>query len=225
MARTTIGEVISRVRNQLKAVKSDAFLTDRFIYSLIQKHAKWLMKREDSKNKIMSFSSIFQTLDYVELVEIDRVEAQCTGIKSGITFRRTKAKIPAFMQGYWGPLIRQITSIDGSEALQPTTPGTFLNISKQKNYKYNKTKYFWFLNDHLYFPDLDWDAVKVEAAFDDSVGCWNCDPEDDCNFRQLESFNVPDYLHGEIESNVMKDFGVTLQIPSDVSSDKQSNFR
>ena len=30
---TTIGEVISRVRNTLKAVKEDAFLTDRTIYS------------------------------------------------------------------------------------------------------------------------------------------------------------------------------------------------
>ena len=30
---TTIGETISRVRNTLKAVKEDAFLTDRIIYS------------------------------------------------------------------------------------------------------------------------------------------------------------------------------------------------
>jgi len=32
-----IGESISRVRNVLKAVKEDPFLTDRFIYSLIMK--------------------------------------------------------------------------------------------------------------------------------------------------------------------------------------------
>jgi hypothetical protein len=225
MARTTIGEVISRVRNQLKAVKSDAFLTDRFIYSLISKHAKWLMKREDGKNKVLAFSSIFQTLDYVELIEIDKVEAQCTGIKSGITFKRTKAKIPTFMQGYYGPLIRAITSIDGSQSMQPTTASTYLSLSSQKNFKYNNTKYFWFLNDYLYFPNVDWDAVKIEAVFEDSIGCWNCDPADDCNIRQLEPFNVPDYLHGEIESNVMKDFGITLQIPSDISSDKQSSLR
>ena len=53
MSKTTIGEVISRVRNQMKSVRQDAFLTDRFLYSIISKHAKWLMKREDSKNKLM----------------------------------------------------------------------------------------------------------------------------------------------------------------------------
>ena len=225
MARTTIGEVISRVRNQLKAVKTDAFLTDRFIYSLISKHGKWLLKREDSQNKIMAFSSIMQTLDFVELEEVDKVEAQCSGIKSGITFRRSTAKIPTFMQGYWGPLIRTISSIDGSEECQPTTPSSYLALANSKNFRYNKTKYFWFLNDRLYFPNLDWDAVRIEGVFEDSVGCWNCDKTDDCNYRQLEPFNIPDYLHAEIENNVIKDFTFTLQIPSDTIPDKQSNLR
>lgn len=225
MARTTIGEVISRIRNQLKAVKQDAFLTDRFIYSLISKHAKLLMKREDSKSKLMNFSSVFQTLDFVELEEVDRVEAQCTGITSGITFRRTKFKPPTFMQGYWGPLIRTITSIDGSIDLQPTTPTAYLNYSRSKNFKYNKTRYYWFLNDHMYFPDVDWDAVRIEGIFEDSISRWNCDKTDDCTLRQLESFNVPDYLHVEIEAGVLKDFALTLQIPSDVSADKQNALR
>ena len=42
---TTVGEAISRVRNTLKAVKEDAFLTDRVIYYSIMKYAKALIKR------------------------------------------------------------------------------------------------------------------------------------------------------------------------------------
>lgn len=225
MARTTIGEVISRIRNQLKAVTQDAFLTDRFIYSLVSKHAKWLMKREDGKSKLMAFSSVFQTLDFVELVEVDAVEAQCTGIQSGITIRRTKHKLPTFMQGYWGPLIRHVTSIDGSQDLQPTTSVAYLNLARSKYAKYNKTKYYYFLNDYLYFPNLDWDAVKIEAIFEDSIATWNCNPNDDCTLRQLEPINIPDYLHGEIESNVLKDFQFTLAIPADTAPDKQNILR
>ena len=41
MAKTTIGDVISRMRTQIKAVRQDAFLTDRAIYAFILKHAKW----------------------------------------------------------------------------------------------------------------------------------------------------------------------------------------
>lgn len=225
MARTTIGEVVSRIRNQLKAVSQDAFLTDRFIYSLVSKHAKWLMKREDGKNKLLSFSSVMQTLDFVELIEVDAVEAQCTGIKSGITIKRSKYKIPTFMQGYYGPLIRHVTSIDGSQDLQATTSVAYLNIARSKNFKYNKTLYYYFLNDYLYFPNLDWDAVKVEGIFEESVGRWNCDTSDDCMYRQLEPFNVPDFLHAEIENNVLKDFQITLSIPPDVAPDKQHILR
>lgn len=224
----TIGEVVSRVRNQIKAVKSDAFVTDRFLYSLIKKHANWLMKREDSKSKLMVFSSVMQTLDFVELIEVDKVSAGCTGIKSGCTIKRTKDKLPAFMQGYFGPLIRNVTSLDGSEQLQPTNPGTYTNISKKKNASYNKTKYYWYLNDYLYFPDLEWDAVRIEGVFEDDISQYKCEEDSDytaCKTKQEQLFNVPDYLHGEIESNVLKDLGLTMQIPADVVNDKQNILR
>lgn len=222
---TTIGETISRVRNQLKAVKQDPFLTDRFIYSLIIKHAYWLMKREDSKNKLMKFSSVMQTLGYLELISVDKVEACCSGIKSTCTIKRTKDKMPVFMQGYYGPLIRAVTSIDGSEVMQPTIPTTFVSIASTTTFKYNKTKYYWYLNDYLYFPNLEWDAVRVEAIFEDDVTKLNCDLTDDCTPRQDQLFNIPDYLHAEIEANVIKDFGITLQVPTDLIPDKQNILR
>lgn len=222
---STIGHIISRVRNQVKAVKQDAFLTDRFLFSLISKHAHWLMKREDSKNKLMRFSSVIQKLDFVELVEVDRFEAQCGGLKTNTTIKRTKEKMPAFMQGYFGPLIREVGSIDGSSVMQPTNPTTYLSLTNSKTFKYNKTKYYWFLDDYLYFPDIEWDAVRVEGIFEEDITGFDCDECNDCIPRQEQSFNVPDYLHGEIESNVLKDLGLTLQVPSDLASDKQNIAR
>ena len=91
-----IGEVLSRVRNQIKAVKQDAFLTDRFLYSMVMKHAKMLVRRQDIQNRIMKFNSVFQVLNYVELIEIDRAESQCHCITSGCTFKRTKNKLPNY---------------------------------------------------------------------------------------------------------------------------------
>ena len=100
MAKTTIGDVISRMRTQIKAVRQDAFLTDRAIYAFILKHAKWLMKREDGKNRLLAYSGVVQTMDFVELIEVDKVEACCTGISSDCKIKRTKEKMPIFMQGY-----------------------------------------------------------------------------------------------------------------------------
>lgn len=224
MAKNTIGDVISRLRNQMKGNKQDAFLTDRMIYSFVLKHAKWLMKREDSKNKLMMFSGVMQTMDYVELIEIDKVEACCTGIKSDCKIKRTKEKLPIFLQGYYGPLIRTVTSLDNSEELQPIIPSTYLNIANSKNAKYNKTKYFWFLNDYLYFPNLEWDAIRIEGIFEDDISKWTCE-EDDCTLKQDQSFNVPDYLLGELEAAAIKDVMGMYQIPVDTANDKQNIAR
>lgn len=224
MAKNTIGDVISRIRNQVKSTKQDAFMTDRMIYSFVLRHAKWLMKREDGKNKLMAFSSVMQTMDFVELIEVDKVEACCTGIKSDCKIKRTKDKLPIFMQGYYGPLIRAVSSIDGSELMQPTTSVNYTRFSNGSTFKYNKTKYYWFLNDYLYFPNLEWDAVRVEGIFEDDISKWTCE-EDSCILRQEQTFNVPDYLLGELEAQVFKDILGLYQIPPDPAIDKQNIAR
>ena len=224
MARPTIGNILSRIRTQVKAVRQDALLTDRVIYTFVLKHAKWLMKREDGKNRLLGFSGVVQTMDFVELIEVDKVEACCTGLSSDCKIKRTKEKMPVFMQGYYGPLIRTVASLDGSEELQPTNPNSYLAMSRSKNFKYNKAKYFWYLDDYLYFPNLEWDAVRIEGIFEDDISRFTCE-EDSCKVRSDESFNVPDYLHGEIESQVFKDLAGMIQMPTDMPNDKQNALR
>jgi hypothetical protein len=224
MAKSTIGDITSRIRSQVKAVKQDSMLTDRLIYSIILKHSKWLMKREDSKNRLMSFSGVMQTMDFVELIEIDKVEACCTGLKSDCKIKRTKDKMPIFLQGYYGPLIRTISSIDGSEELQPTLPSVYLGLSKSKNFRFNKAKYYWYLDDYLYFPNLEWDAIRIEGIFEEDISMYTC-ASDSCIQKIDLLFNVPDYLFGELEAAVLKDIIAMYQIPSDASPDKQNVAR
>jgi len=224
MAKSTINDIVSRIRNQMKAVKQDAFMTDRMIYSFVLKHSKWLMKREDGKNKLLYFSGVIQTMDYVELIEIDKVEACCTGISSDMKIKRTKEKLPIFLQGYFGPLIRTIASLDGSEELQPTIPSTYAKLSNSKNFKYNKTKYYWFIDDYLYFPNLEWEAVRIEGIFEDDISKWTCE-EDNCIIKQDQTFNVPDYLLAELESSVFRDLVGSMQLTEDANNDKQNTSR
>lgn len=222
---TTNGDIISRIKNLVKGVKQDAFLTDRFVYSLILKHARFLMKRMDGQSKLSRFNSIWQPLEFVELEEVDKVRAGCAGLKSDCTIKRTKEKLPAFMEGYWGPLIRTVMSVDGSEAMQPTFPLTYINISKQKNFKYNTTKYYWYIDGYLYFPNLEWDAVMLEGVFEEDISLFNCKCKDACVQKQLQRFNVPDYLFPELEAKVMQDLGMNINIPSDNNNNNQNILR
>lgn len=221
---TTIGDSVSRVRNLVKGVKEDAFLTDRFIYSLIIKYAKLLIKRQDNENKIMRFQSLFETVPCIELIEVDKVEACCSGIRTNCTIRRTKDKIPEILEGSYGPLIRSVTSMDRSVEVFKTYPSTFTAIANSTNFKYNKEKYYWYLDGYLYFPNLEWEGVLVEGLWSESVDYLKCDG-DECGARQDDAIHVPEYLFAEIEQMALKDLAFLIQTPVETADDKMSPLR
>ena len=221
----TIGVGVSRVRNLLKAVKEDSFITDRFIYSVITKYAKMYIKREDDKNRIMRMSTLFSKIPCVELIETDAVEACCIGISTGCIIKRTKDRIPNLMDGSFGPIIRTVASLDLSENVYITDPVTYLSITNSSNFKYNKTKYFWHLDGYLFFPNLDWEGVMIDGIFEDSVAGFACNSEDTCLVKQDQNLIIPDYLFAEIEQAVLNDMRGTLNIPQDPADDKQNSQR
>ena len=222
---TTIGEAISRVRNTLKAVKEDPFLTDRTIYYSLMKYGSSLIKREDNKGKLYSMPGLFTTLSFVELIEVDKIEAECTGIFSGCIIKRTKDKLPDITVASGGPLIRSVTSIDGSVDLQETLPTLYKTITKSSTFKYNKTMYYWYINGYLYLPQVQWDAIKIDAIFEGDTSAYNCDTENECITRQEEQLAIPEYLFSEIEQFVIKELTISIQIPTNGSDDSQNVLR
>ena len=219
---TTIGEAISRVRNALKAVKEDPFLTDRQIYFVLTKYSKTLLKREDNQFRLMKISSIFKVLPYVELIDVDKVDAGCVGVYSGCYFKRSKDKLPSILDGMFGPIIRTTSSIDGSIEMFRTDPGTWVSMTKTTTFKYNKRPYFWYLNGYIYVPNVDWDAIRIEAIFENDVP--TCD-SDECQLIQNQPLNVPEYLFSEVEQFTLKELTMIAQIPVDGADDSQNILR
>jgi hypothetical protein len=219
---TTIGEAISRVRNTLKAVKEDPFLTDRTIYFSLMKYSQTLIKREDNQFRLMKMSQIFQVLPYVELIDVDKIEAGCVGVYSECYFKRSKDKLPSILNGMFGPIIRTTSSIDGSIEMFRTDPGTWISITKSTTFKYNKRPYFWYLNGYIYCPNIDWDAVRIEAIFEGSLD--TCDSPE-CVIFQDTPFALPEYLFSEVEQFVIKELTMAMQVPSDGPDDSQNSLR
>jgi len=228
MANTTIGDVLSRLRGTIKAVRQDAFLTDRALYSMYKKYAATAIKRLDEKKRLTAFASIFETLDKVDLREMDKVEAsQCTFVpRSYSTIRVTCQPIPVFTEGIYGPMIRSITSLDGNTILKLTTPDEYNYISKSKDFKFNDQKYCWYLNDLIYFPNIDWPAVRMEAMCEEDISQFKCNYDTKCKPRQYHSLNVPDFILEEIENSIlMKDFKFQLAAPEDDKHDNVNQLR
>ena len=219
---TTIGETISRVRNTLKAVKEDAFLTDRIIYSSLLKYSQTLIKREDNQFRLMKISSLFRVLPYIELIDVDKVEAGCLGIYSGCYFKRSKEKIPGILNGMAGPIIRTTSSIDGTIEMFRTDPGTWVSMTKTTTWKYNRNFYFWYLDGYIYCPNVDWEAIRMEAIFEGTIE--TCDTKE-CETRQNEPFSLPEYLFSEVEQFVIKELTMTMSISTDGPDDSQNILR
>jgi hypothetical protein len=223
---TTIGESISRVRNLVKAAKQDAFMTDRFIYSLIVKYAKLLIKRQDALNIRLKFASLFKTLPCVDLIETNKIEACCGTLPDGCKIMRTKEKIPVPFEGSYGPFIRTVSSIDGSTEVYRTQPAQYTTMTKTTAFKYNKQKYYWYMNGYLYLPNVEWDAVLVEGIFEEDISIFTCTTDDICKIRQDSILGIPDDLFAEIEQHVMSQLLGTMQVPVDTNiSDKQNILR
>jgi len=222
----TRGDSISRVRNTFKLVKEDPFVTDRFLYSLIIKYGKALMRRQENEGKIFGYTSLFQFLPCVEMITVDKVQACCTGIKTGCTIQRSKEKLPSMIQGSKGPIVRSVTTIDRSKEAHRVLPNTYANLTNMSSYKYNKTHYYWILDDYLYVPDVSWEGVLVEAVFEDDIGPFLCDEgADECTPAQELPMNIPEYLFAEIEQMVRQDLIPTMQIPPDGADDSQNVMR
>ncbi len=218
---TTIGEAISRVRNTLKAVKEDPFLTDRVIYSSLIKYGQTLLKREDNQFRLMKISSIFQVLPYIELIDVDKVEAGCLGVYSECYFKRSKEKLPTILDGAMGPIIRTTSSIDGTIEMFRTDPGTWVSMTKTTTFKYNTRKYFWYLNGYVYCPNIDWDAIRMEAIFQGVTDPCN----ETCDIAQDKPLTIPEYLFSEVEQFVVKELTMAMQVPSDGADDSQNTLR
>lgn len=216
---TTIGESIARLREKIKASSEDAFVTDRYLYSKFISFAKALIRRQDNEKKIVRYDSLFELLPFVELIEVDKIEANCAGIKTGCKIMRTKEKLPKVFQGSLGPIFRNIGPIDGSDTFQQINPGVYTAMTHSTNFKYNKCHYFWFRNGYLYFPDIKWEAVQIEAMFENPIDAF-CNPNDtDCTIMQHKDLNLPEYLIAEIEGMAAQDILSPLNIPSDTNDD------
>jgi len=222
----TIGELISQVRGEIKLANADARFTDKAIWSVINKHAKWLIKRESSKLKVMRSDTIFQTLKCVQVIQAPTID-DCCGIKTHCYVYRTAEKIPEIYEDDDGVLIRTAFSIDGSTEITPITIQEYMRkIQNPTTIKYDKSRYFYYNNGYLYFPKQKLKEVMIKAYFMEDIKKYikcNKDEGYECVAKQDETFRFPQYLLGELMNFVLKELSVPVSIPDDTDINKNDN--
>jgi hypothetical protein len=221
----TIGEFVSSLRNSLKATNQEAFLTSRFIYAMGMKHARWLTTRKDSSNAMGKFSSVVQTLELVNLEEVDAVRTLKIPVASGKIWIKSKDPLPAMFVGISGPLIKEVVTIDFSTRFRLTDLATYRRIAKSRRKAYMPDPYAIFEGGYLYFSENCLDGVAITAAFEQDISHLN-NPELACIPMMDRKFPIPGKIQAEIESHMKQsDLAPLLNIPEDPQEDNKNLAR
>lgn len=211
----TVAQHISRLKTPFKQVNSDSRLTDKFMFLLLVKHRELLLKK--TGKGVLNIEDLFQTKTYEELIDVDAVEA--CGIQTNCKIKRTKYKLENILSNKTGIIIRDVTSLDGYTSLTKTTQESWVKKQRKTTFKYDKTLYYWFSNGYLYFPNLEWDAVKITAYYDVEISN-DCDDQDCCQNIQDTLFRIPGFLLSELDQLVYMDLQPYIKLPTDIIINK-----
>ncbi len=80
----------------------------------------------------------------------------------------------------------------------------------------------------MYFPNIEWEAVRIEGVFEDDINQFACDGKDAagvCTVKQDQDTNIPDDLFAEIEQQVLAEILPQTQLPPENTDNKQNIFR
>ena len=196
----TKAEAISQVKNDLRLVHADRRLTNKYIYSLLDKHAAYFIKRESDKLVLIKSDYIWQTLNCVETIEVPKND-ECCRFTSKCKILRTKNKIPPIYEDSWGVITKSVNSIDFSEDLQPIKMSEWTRKLDNPNSKYDKTYYYFYKDGYLYFPNCSWKLISVTAYFKDDIDNINlCDKDAEpiCTSIVDMQWRVPQHLQAAV---------------------------
>lgn len=219
-----VGHLLSQLRSQARLVNADTKISKRLVWSLVDKHVRWLIKRESSKLRIMKMGYLFQTLKCVEVIEVIASDEAC-GIRTKCKIWRTRFKIPEVYTDEDGVILKAVYSVDGSEEFTPIKLQEFMRKIENPHSRYDKSRYYYFNNGYLYFPNNPVKMIQIKGYFIDEVinSCVPGDEEKRCKSHLDKKLRFPDYLLGELTEHVMNDLVNIRKIPQDVHIDKNEN--
>lgn len=216
-------QTIQEFRKMLQEVGADSTYTNQFLYGVLSKHARWLIKREISAGRIFRNTTFFQTLGCQDVVEVSVVDA-CCPIKTNCKIYRTKDKIPDVWVDDYGPVIKSITSVDGTSEFFITTASGWQNKKDDPYNRKSSEKYTFFADGYWWFPEHNPHKINEFGFFvNDISGLSGCAKEKEC-VRFLDTpFFVPDWVEAELMSKALQSLLPSKQMIEDEQIDKNTN--
>lgn len=223
---STKRQMIDSLRNKLRERNADSNYSNQFLYNTLLEHSRWLIRREISSGRIYKNTYFFQLLQCQEVIETSSID-DCCPIKTNCKVYRTKCKIPDVWIDVNGPVVKYISSVDGTTDFMITTPSTWQ--SKRSDPYQNKSKqmYTFFSDGYFWFPEHNPHKVNISGFWTDDVSELNgCSEKKDCVKYLDTRFMIPDWLEAEMQAKALEQIaGITKRLPEDEQIDKNPTHK
>lgn len=220
-------EIIAKLRKRIQEKDIDSTFTNKFLYSSLKEHAKWLIKREISADRIYRSRDLFQTRPCMPVVKASKI-SDCCPIKTKCIVYRTRYKLDEAWSDEYGPLITRVTSIDGSVEFMPLSVQDYKRKKDSPYAQYDKALYVFYDDNYLWFEEEA--PKKINITYfpqDDITGKYGCTPDccdNICVSILDKKFMIPGWVEAELLDKLVNQLtGTTKRMPEDTSVDKNTN--
>lgn len=223
-------EILSMFRNKLREVTADTSYTDKFLYYILEEHAKWMIPREIKSGKIMQSKSIFQKVYCMPTSSISRINDKCPIHIEGLSIFRTDFQLPPMWENEKGPIIKRVLSIDDSVEFKVVSQSEWEIKYRNPYMKKSKELYCFFDDGYLWFPKENPRRLNIEAFFKEDVSdleyC-NCGVNfDKCRIYLDTLFAIPNYLQSELLSKAFEQiYSQTNRLQQDTNINKNNTIK
>lgn len=220
---STKRELITSLRKKIQERNADSNFTNQDLYQTLFEQAKWLIKRDINSGRIYKNVAFFQTLICQDVIEVPTIDS-CCPVTTCCKIYRTKDKIPDFWVDEDGPIIKSVTSIDGTTSFELTTPTTWQSKRNDPYQKKSKQMYGFYNDGYLWFPENNPHKINILGFWVDDISTLNGCQENPPCIRYLDTkFVIPDWLEAECIAKAVEMLaGVTKRLPEDEEINKNN---
>jgi hypothetical protein len=220
---STKRQLIESLRKKIQERNADSNFTNKDLYQTLLEQTKWLIKREINSGRIYKNVAFFQTLFCQDVIEVPTIDP-CCPVKTNCKIYRTKCKIPDFWIDEDGPIMKSITSVDGTTYFEMTTPTTWQSKRIDPYNRKSKQMYAFYSDGYFWFPEHNPHKINILGFWTDDVSDRNGCAENPPCVRFLDTkFTIPDWLEGELIAKSLEILaGVTKRLPEDEQIDKNT---
>lgn len=217
----TKGEAVDTIMNKFRALTQDRRLSRRYVLAEIEIASKYLIEQKVSEGT-MQTGSLYKEIKCLELIKVDRITCPMVELRTCNILMRSKERLPKVLYSSWGPLIKEVTTIDQEKSFKRVTKRSSRRRSMKPKGPKSNDLYYLYEDGYLWIIDTEVYGLNVELiTFDDEkVDSLNgCNNKDECKSGWDHDLVLPESITQAVLDKVTQTISINRQIPIDEKAD------